>query len=121
MGFWYSLLYAILEGASDSLDIDRQDADGCFHPTGGDPSTQSILLFDDVPGGAGHVKRIIQNENTIIEILKCTLSKLKNCNCGGGTGDTSCYGCLRNYRNQFCHNQLKRGTVIQYLEENIPN
>jgi hypothetical protein len=77
-------------------------------------------LFDDVPGGAGHVKRIIQNENTIIEILKCTLLKLKNCNCGGETGDASCYGCLRNYQNQFCHDELKRGMVIQFLEKYIP-
>jgi len=121
MGFWYSLLYAILEGASDSLDIDKQDLDGCLHPTGGETSTQSILLFDDVPGGAGHVKRIVQDENTLVEILKCTLSNLKNCNCGGENGDTSCYGCLRNYRNQFCHDKLKRSTVIQFLEENIPN
>jgi len=120
IGFWYSLLYAILEGASESLDIDRQDLDGCLYPMGGDLSTQSILLFDDVPGGAGHVKRIIQEENTIIEILKCTLSKLKNCSCGGEIGDTSCYGCLRNYQNQFCHDLLKRGTVIKFLEENMP-
>ncbi|MDD3247913.1 MAG: DUF1998 domain-containing protein [Methanosarcina sp.] len=120
IGFWHSLLYAILEGASESLDIDRQDLDGCLYPTGGDSSTQSILLFDDVPGGAGHVKRIAQDEDTIVEILKCTLSKLKNCNCGGEGGDASCYGCLRNYRNQFCHDQLNRVVVIQFLEQNIP-
>lgn len=121
MEFWYSLLYAILEGASESLDIDRQDLDGCLYPTGGDLSTQSILLFDDVPAGAGHVKRIVQDENTIIEVLKCTLAKLKGCNCGGEKGDSSCYGCLRNYRNQFCHDQLNRGIVIQFLERIIAN
>lgn len=34
IGFWHSLLYAILEGASESLDIDRQDLDGCLYPNG---------------------------------------------------------------------------------------
>ncbi len=41
------------------------------------------------------------------------------CGCGGGPagpGDTSCYGCLRNYRNQFCHDQLSRGEVFRFLQ-----
>jgi predicted Fe-S protein YdhL (DUF1289 family) len=29
---------------------------------------------------------------------------------------TSCYGCLRNYRNQFAHQHLQRGPVFKYLE-----
>ncbi|KYO65523.1 hypothetical protein ATZ99_15590 [Thermovenabulum gondwanense] len=27
-GFWHSLIYGILEGASNTLDIERQDSDG---------------------------------------------------------------------------------------------
>ncbi|MGE5577752.1 MAG: hypothetical protein ACM3TT_11235 [Syntrophothermus sp.] len=36
-----------------------------------------------------------------------------NCGCDG---NTSCYGCLRSYRNQFAHQYLKRGPVMHYLE-----
>jgi hypothetical protein len=34
------------------------------------------------------------------------------CNCDE---ETSCYGCLRSYRNQFAHTQLKRGPVKRYI------
>jgi len=117
IGFWYSLLYALLEGASEAFDIDRQDIDGCLYPYGINQETPAILLFDDVPGGAGHVKRIGKDEDTIRKLLQSTYQKMKRCNCGAPDGDTSCYGCLRNYKNQFCHDQLNRGKVITFLEQ----
>jgi len=36
-----------------------------------------------------------------------------NCGCDEST---SCYGCLRSYRNQFAHQYLQRGPVVHYLE-----
>jgi ATP-dependent helicase YprA (DUF1998 family) len=114
-GFWFSILYAILEGVSEALDIDRQDLDGCLYPYSGDPTMPSLILFDDVPGGAGHVHRIDQTE-AIKEILQITYQRMKGCDCGGYEGHTSCYGCLRNYRNQFCHDKLDRGKVMRFLE-----
>ncbi len=112
LSFWYSLLYAILEGASQALGIRRQDLDGCLYPYEG---RIALVLFDDVPGGAGHVERIIDKQN-LYEVLQNTLGRVKNCTCGP---ETSCYGCLRNYRNQFCHEQLKRGIVLDFLESNL--
>lgn len=35
----------------------------------------------------------------------------------GCADDASCYGCLRTYRNQFVHHELKRGPVFAYLSE----
>lgn len=115
-GFWLSLLYALLEGASAELDIDRRDIDGCLYPYAGDPSMPGLVLFDDVPGGAGHVRRIARNEATLLGVLKAALGRLERCECGGELPNTSCYGCLRNYRNQFCHDQLERGMVIDFLK-----
>lgn len=115
LGFWQSLLYALLEGASQSLEIDRQDLDGVLYPYSGDLAKPALVLFDDVPGGAGHVRRIAENQERLLELLKVSLEKLELCNCGGDERNTSCYGCLRNYRNQFCHDQLKRGPVINFI------
>ncbi|MFN7138905.1 MAG: helicase-related protein [Limisphaerales bacterium] len=114
-GFWYSLLYALLEGASQSLEVDRQDLDGVLYPYAGDLSRPALVLFDDVPGGAGHVRRIAENRERFVEVLRVSLAKLKLCNCGSDERDTSCYGCLRNYRNQFCHDQLRRGPIIDFI------
>jgi hypothetical protein len=110
--FWYSLLYAILEGASQALGIKRQDIDGCLYPS---ERGIMLILFDNVPGGAGFVKRIVDKEN-LYNVLKSTLARVKNCTCGK---ETSCYGCLRNYQNQFCHELLRRDVVLNFLENNL--
>ena len=51
LGEWRSVLYALLEGASNSLDISRDDIDGTLYPKAG--RKISLVLFDTVPGGAG--------------------------------------------------------------------
>ena len=120
-GFWLSLLYGLLEGTSQALEIDRQDLNGVLYPYIGDPSRPALVLFDDVPGGAGHVRRIANSEAQVVDVLKATLDKLNSCNCGGEERNTSCYGCLRNYSNQFCHDQLKRGPIIEFLTDLLNN
>lgn len=34
----------------------------------------------------------------------------------GCTPETSCYGCLRNYSNQFFHDEISRGIAYEYLD-----
>lgn len=114
-GFWYSLLYALLEGASSAMQIERQDLDGCLYPMPGNPlGNPALILFDDVPGGAGHVRRLVRDD-TFKEVLRASLSRLQRCECGGDEGNASCYGCLRHYRNQFCHDELNRGMAMKFL------
>jgi len=111
-GFWLSLLYAILEGASISLGISRNEINGCLYFNDeNDSHVPSIMLFDDVPGGAGHVKKVSQN---IEDTLRTARHKLAGCECGL---ETSCYGCLRNYGNQLFHESLSRGLPLQYLND----
>lgn len=114
-GFWHSLLYALLDGTSDRLDIERNDIDGCIYFEEGHRT--ALVLFDSVPGGAGHVKRLVAEEGMLIEVLKQTYKNLNRCQCGGDLGDSSCYSCLKNYYNQYYHPVLKRGPVIQFLRE----
>ena len=115
-GFWFSLLYALLEGCSEALEIERQDLDGVLYPISGNPATPAIVIFDDVPGGAGHAHRIADLDNLKL-VLFNTLKRMQRCECGGNDAEASCYGCLRHYRNQFCHDQLNRRKVIDFLIE----
>ncbi len=112
--FWLSLLYALLEGASQALGIRRQDLDGCLYPY---ERKIWIVFFDNVPGGAGYVKHLI-DKNNLQEVFNASLYRLEKCTCGP---ETSCYGCLRNYQNQFCHEQLKRGIILKFLKDNLTN
>ena len=114
--FWLALLYALLEGASEALSIRRQDLDGCLYPYAGSSGARALVLYDDVPGGAGHVRRIGQNLEAVLRAARARVDG--RCGCGGGPegiGETSCYGCLRNYRNQWAHEKLQRGPVLEFL------
>ncbi len=105
---WLSLLYALLEGASEALGIRRQDLDGTLyrHNVNLPPA---VVLFDAVPGGAGHVRRIADE---IKDVFLEAKERVEHCECGE---ETSCYECLRNYRNQLYHDRLKRGLVRDFL------
>lgn len=103
-----SLLYAILEGASESQGIRRADIDGTlYYRTFGE--IPSLILYDSVPGGAGHVENI---KDHLRDAIESALKKMESCSCGE---DTSCYNCLRNYRNQRDHDELQRGYAIPIL------
>jgi superfamily II DNA/RNA helicase/ribosomal protein L40E len=104
-----SLLYAILNGASDALEIPREDIGGLvFYPDG----KPSLLLYDTTPGGSGHVEMI---DHQLRQALEGALKRVEHCDgCGR---DTSCYSCLRGYDNQPVHDLLVRGTAADLLEQ----
>lgn len=107
---WLSLTYALLEGASQALGIDRDDIDGCLYPYAPSGQAPAIILYDSIPGGAGHVRRVGEN---LAEVLREAHSRVAACEqCDR---EASCYACLKNYDNQFCHHLLRRGFVIDFL------
>ncbi|MFI2837917.1 DEAD/DEAH box helicase [Mycolicibacterium sp. PDY-3] len=104
---WLSALYAILEGASYALEISRDDIDGAL--SWSPEHKRSIVLFDTVPGGAGSAKRIAEN---IGPVLESAVKRVTRCECGE---ETSCYGCLRAYRNARFHEELSRRSALALL------
>jgi hypothetical protein len=91
------------------LDIERDDIDGTVLQFGG-AGYRSIVLFDNVPGGAGHTRRISTELEKVMEAA-FTIAD----NCPGCSRDQSCNACLRNFRNQYAHDLLKRGPVADSL------
>jgi hypothetical protein len=102
-----SLLYALLEGASSALEISRDDIGGTVHHDRA--GHRSLALFDTVPGGAGGAVRIAESFD---QVLKAAYDRVNECDCGP---ETSCYGCLRTYRNQMVHELLRRGAALEAL------
>lgn len=105
---WTSLLYALIEGATEALEVRRDDLDGTLRRLG-PHAPPTLVLFDEVPGGAGHVLRIRER---LPEVLHAALDRVSRPCCGP---ETSCYECLRTYRNQYVHDQLSRGTAERAL------
>ncbi len=102
-----SLLYALLE-ASPAIGVARGDVDGTLHVHSRDDG-RALVLFDTVPGGAGYAKRLAEH---LPELCAAAYRKVASCECGI---ETSCYGCLRSYGNQFKHDSLRRGDALQIL------
>lgn len=110
---WFTLLYALLEGASRALSIRRDDLNGTvYYYTVGVPP--ALVLYDDVPGGAGHVRRI--NE-ALPEVFKAAYQHVSGCECGP---ETACHQCLWNFYNQPLHDKLARGLAVDFLKLYFP-
>ena len=108
-GFWLSLTAALLAGSAKALDIERDDIDGTILRFAGE-GHRSIVLFDTVPGGAGHVRRVSDQLEKVMEEA-FSISE----NCPGCSRDQSCNACLRTFRNQYAHDLLQRGPVADFL------
>ena len=106
----YSLAYAVLLGAADTMDVPDMDLNVTI--TAGDaPNEAAIVLYDNVPGGAGLVAEL-GDERVFGRMLNAARERLGgNCGC-----DSSCYGCLRSYRNQFAHPYLERKKALHFLD-----
>jgi hypothetical protein len=110
--FAYSLAYALVEGAAEALEVPSTDLSATVAHSG-QYSVPPIILYDNVPGGAGLVARL-EDERVLRESLEAARARVRgNCGCDE---NTSCYGCLRSYRNQFTHQHLRRGPVLRYLD-----
>ncbi|MEU9887673.1 DEAD/DEAH box helicase [Sphaerisporangium sp. NPDC051011] len=104
---WRSVLYAMLEGAAERLELSRDDIGGTLYSRPG--GRIGLVLFDAVPGGAGSVLRIARSLDGVVQ---AAYKRVSDCDCGE---ETSCYGCLRSFRNQTYHEDLSRAAAISAL------
>ena len=113
-----SVLYALLEGLSREMGIERTDIKGCLFYTSVDGCMIfSVVLYDAVAGGAGHVRRIVTADGQAFQrVLAKAISVVDNCDC-----DSSCYRCLRNYYNQKIHDNLNRNQASAFLHQWVGN
>jgi hypothetical protein len=115
LSFAYSLASAIVEGAAEVLQVPSSDISVTVGHIDGS-KMPPIIVYDNVPGGAGLVS-CLEKDYVFQEVLETAKERVGGkCKCGE---ETSCYGCLRSYRNQFVHEQLRRGPVLEYLSQAI--
>jgi ATP-dependent helicase YprA (DUF1998 family) len=110
-GLGLGIATALLEGLAEVVDVPSADLNVTIGRAGS-ARLPVIVIYDAVPGGAGLVAHIED-----VEVFRASLEAAYRrveggCDCGE---ETSCYGCLRSYRNQFAHTQLKRGPVKRYI------
>ena len=100
----HSVGYALALGAADAVAVPERDLNVTLAP-------DAIILYDDVPGGAGLVAQLT-DATSFRRVLERARARVE-----GGCGcDRSCYGCLRSYRNQFAHPHLDRRVAFKVIE-----
>ncbi len=101
----YSLGYALLHGAADAVAVPERDLNVTL-------TVDGVVLYDDVPGGAGLVGQLTNRESFRL-VLELARTRVRgDCGC-----DASCYGCLRSYRNQWLHPHLNRKFALNEIEQ----
>ena len=107
-----SVLYALLEGLSREMGIERTDIKGCLFRAFTDGGiVYSVVLYDAVAGGAGHVRRLVTEDGGAFQkVLSRAVRLVAHCSC-----DSSCYHCLRNYYNQKIHDSLDCRKAASFL------
>lgn len=109
-----SVLYALLNAMSKDLNIERRDIKACLSKEIIDGVLKfSIIIYDAVPGGAGHSRRLVTEDGKMLHnVFMSALHAMESCNC-----DPSCYNCLRSYENQKIHDKLDRKLAIAFLQQ----
>ena len=114
----YSVLQGFIRGFCSYYSIDERDISGCLQyfisETTGNAG-YSIVLYDSTPGGSGYVK-MLRTAEDLKAVLNHSFEIVSKCTCGGESGDSSCYSCLRNYYNQRSHDLMKRSYVIDFIK-----
>lgn len=111
-----TLCEALTIAATGRLEIERDELQAEFRPAltqGGHEGLEAeIYIYDTLAGGAGFSRRIGQLGMTVFDD---TIHLLENC---PAMCDSSCYRCLRSFKNRFDHSLLDRhlaASLLRYL------
>ena len=109
--FFASLKAAIIEAANSVAQADAGEIAGFTRSVlEAGQIRQDLILYDNVPGGAGYVR----SGSPIPGGHRLARALLDGCQC-----EKSCYKCLRTYRNQFEHKYLDKRLISSYLDNLI--
>ena len=107
-----SVLYALLFAISEILEVEQSDINGCLIKNVSSENTNyRFVIYDNVPGGAGHVKRLVKDNGLTLQRVLSTAFAKMDCEC-----DYSCYKCLRTYQNQRYHSVLSHKCAQEFLQ-----
>jgi len=109
-----SVMYALLKSFTNTLNIEHRDMKACLTCKNDDGKWENIIiLYDDVPGGAGHSRGLVTEDGeTLKKVIENAIKILDSCDC-----EPSCYKCLRSYENQKIHEILNRHEALKFFNK----
>ena len=105
---WEAVMWALFTAAAKILEVPETELGGTMYEN--ETHGISLLIYDDVPGGAGHARQL---SDRVVELAQ-EAYKVVDGHCGCGE-ETCCYGCIANYYNQTRQAKLSRGAAKKIL------
>ena len=105
---WEAVMWALFTAAANILEVPETELGGTLYEN--EMHGVSLLIYDDVPGGAGHARQL---SDRVPELIK-EAYRVVDGHCGCGE-ETCCYGCIANYYNQMRQAKLSRGAAKRIL------
>lgn len=112
-----TLSEALAKAACIRLELEAAELQAEYRPAltakGREGLEAEIYIYDTLPGGAGFARQAGELGHSLFEKA---LSILENCS--DDDCDSSCYRCLRSYKNKFEHHLLERhvaASLVRYL------
>jgi len=109
-----SLGYALLRGGCRMLGLDSREMGLLVVPTGIGGGEQGIVLYDNVPGGAGHVRQLLEYPG---EWIEAGLSVLRGSPEHDRRCETACLECLMSFDAQTAYSRF--GLVRRYALQKL--
>jgi ATP-dependent helicase YprA (DUF1998 family) len=110
--FYASLKAALIEASTSVVRAESGEIGGFTRSVMRDGNVRrDLILYDNVPGGAGYVRKVAQAVGVVLSTAR---QMLDGCQC-----EKSCYKCLRSYENQFEHSLLDKTLIQPYLDRLI--
>lgn len=103
--------FALRLGLHNYLQIELEDVDTTV--IGTRATGYQLILFDNVPGGAGYVRKLL-DERVFTGVIKAAYDAVSHDCCDE---ETTCYKCLRTYYNQKFHKVMKRRYAREILSD----
>jgi len=109
-----SVMYALLNSFTNTMSIEKRDMKACLtYKKENGKFEHKIIIYDDVPSGAGHSRRLVTQDGKILQqVIEYAIRLLSECDC-----EPSCYKCLRSYENQKIHEILNRKKALDFLQK----
>jgi len=112
-----TLSEAIVKASCELLELEEGELQAEFRPALSQNAARGlameIYIYDTLPGGAGFSRRVGELQD---RVLHRAMEILDDCDC-----DSSCYKCLRSYKNKLEHRKLDRvvgSALLRYLLQN---
>lgn len=76
-----------------------------------------LVLYDNVPGGTGYLKQLVQGIEPLQHLFQAAMDKLRACPCQNEAEKDGCYSCILAYSQSYEMENISRKVAMELLSK----